>query len=166
MTPGSTTHLSQEALDDVLIGLGSPESHAHLDVCPDCSSRVKAFQGDLQLFNAASMAWSESRFPKARMTTPHQERPRLPFASWTAVAAALAVMAFAVWHHRSAAPPNQASAPVVQPVDSAAQIAQDNQLLEAVNAAISPDEMSPVDEYKISERPRSGEKAHSNTRVK
>lgn len=166
MTPESTIHLSEEALDDVLISLGSPESHAHLDACPQCRGRVQAFRGDMQLFNAASMAWSESRWPKGRITAPRPVHPRLVLGSWTAVAAALVIMALAVWHHRSATPTHFASAPQAQPVDSEAQIAQDNQLLQAVNAAISPDEESPIDEYKISERPRSHGRAHSGTRVK
>jgi hypothetical protein len=37
--------------------------------------------------------------------------------------------------------------------DSEAQIAQDNELLKAVNAAINPDEMSPFKEYDLSGRP-------------
>ena len=57
MTP-ATNHLSEEALDDVLIGLGSAESQAHLEVCADCRAQVRTFLGDVALFNAASMAWS------------------------------------------------------------------------------------------------------------
>lgn len=166
MTPISNTHLSDEALDDVLIGLGSPESHAHLDACNECRARVQAFRGDVQLFNAASVAWSESRWPITRIPAPHRGHLRIPFASWTAVAAALIIMAVAVLHHRSAAPPSQAIAPVAQPADSEAQIAQDNQLLQAVNAAISPDEESPIVEYKIMESPNPHARAHSGKRVK
>lgn len=165
MTPESTIHLSEEALDDVLIGLGSPESHAHLAACAECRGQVQAFQGDVQLFNAASTAWSESRWPITRVADAPRPRPRVAFASWTAVAAALVLMALAVWHHRISPPPHYAGAPQALPVDTEAQIAQDNQLLEAVNAAISPDERSPIDEFKISDRPRPHAKAHSAKRV-
>ena len=61
MTPLSTTHLSEEALDDVLIDLGSAESHAHLAVCGECRAKIAIFRGDVALFNAASMSWSNSR---------------------------------------------------------------------------------------------------------
>ena len=168
MTPESTSHLSEEALDDVLIGLGSPESQAHLAGCGECQAQVRAFRGDMQLFNAASMAWSKSRWPKAAPSVPRPVRTRVAFASWSAVAAALAgVMAVTIWHHRQEAPVvNQVNRSQSLPVDSEAQIAQDNQLLQAINAAISPDETSPIDEYKISERPQSHVKAHSRTRVK
>lgn len=168
MTPESTTHLSEEALDDVLIGLGSPESHAHLAGCAECRAEVQAFRGDMQLFNAASMAWSKSRWPKARPNVPRRVRTRVAFASWSAVAAALAaVMAVTIWHHRQEAPVNnRVNTPQSLAVDSEAQIAQDNQLLQAVNAAISPDETSPIDEYKMLESPHYNLKAHSKTRVK
>jgi len=157
MTPASSTHLSEEAFDDVLIGLGSPESEAHLAVCQDCWRRVNAFRSDVALFNSASMAWTESQpvllKPSVRKTI---HRTRLAFVSWAATAAFLAVMAVAVWHHHGpAAPPRQATAPLSQPSDTEAQIAQDNQLLQAVNAAISPDEESPIDEYKLVQTRRS-----------
>jgi hypothetical protein len=56
----------------------------------------------------------------------------------------------------------------VQPrlTDSQAQIVEDNQLLQAVNAAINQDEASPLDEYKILESPHTRSKAHSNKRMK
>lgn len=166
MTPASTIHLSQEALDDVLIGLGSEESHAHLAVCPECRAHVETFQGDVALFNSASMTWSESRRPQSRLSEVHTGRLRAAFLGWAAVAAALAVMAFGIWHHWSSKASNEANTMQSQPLDSEAQITQDNQLLQAVSAAISPDEVSPIDEYKIMESRHPQLKAHSKKRMK
>jgi len=162
MTPVYLPHLSEEAFDDVLIGLGSPESEAHLAACRDCRLRVNAFHADVALFNSASMAWTENQpvllRPTARKTV---HRTRLAFVSWAATAAALAGMAVAVWnHHGPAAPTSQTTAPLSQPSDTEAQIAQDNQLLQAVNAAISPDEESPIDEYRLIQRRHSHIKTH------
>src|SRR5271169_4045770 len=117
MTPASSTHLSEEAFDDVLIGLGSPESEAHLAACRDCRDRVKAFRSDVALFNSASMAWTESQpvrlKPSVRKTI---HRTRLAFVSWAATAAVLAVMAVAILrHHGPAAPLSQATATLSQP---------------------------------------------------
>jgi anti-sigma factor RsiW len=165
MTPETTIHLSEESLDDVLIGLGSPESHAHLAACAECRVQVEAFRGDMELFNDASRAWSESRPPLPRISAPRRTHPRLAFGSWAVVCAALVFMAVAIWH-RPAPLPNHAIVQP-QPADSEAQIAQDNQLLEAVNAAISPDEESPIDEYNIRvQSPPSHAKPHSKLRVK
>jgi hypothetical protein len=166
MTPASTNHLSEEALDDVLIGLGSAESHAHLEVCAECRSQVKTFLGDVALFNAASMAWSKSRLPRPPATEPRGVRLHAAFLGWAATAVALLVMALGVWHHRTETAPKQANTAHSQPADSEAQIAQDNQLLQAVNAAIGPDEASPIDEYKILEGPHPSPKAHSKKRMK
>ena len=167
MTPGETIHLSEESLDDILIGLGSLESAAHLGACAQCRAQVEAFRGDMRLFNAASMAWSQSRRPQLQRSTPHRTHTWAVLGSWAAACAVLVVTAFAVWHHRPAPAPNQALIAQPQVVDSEAQIAQDNQLLQAVNAAIGPDDESLINEYKINvESPRSRAKAHSSTRMK
>jgi len=166
MTPEYKNHLSEEALDDVLIGLGSAESHAHLVVCSECSDRVKRFLGDVALFNAASMAWSQSRMPRPQTSRPLHGRLNATFVGWAITAVALLVMAFGIWHHRPKPAPPQANTVQPQPTDSAVQIAQDNQLLQAVNAAISADEASPIEEYKILENPDPYPKAHSKKRVK
>lgn len=165
MTPKSTNHLSQEALDDVLISLGSAESHAHLAVCFECRAQVETFRGDMSLFNAASNAWSKSR---PQLPIREHRPPRVPAAvvGWAVSAAAMAAMAFGILHHRSPAAPRQANILQSQPVDSEAQIVQDNQLLQAVNAAISTDEASPIEEYKILESPHPYTKAHSKKRMK
>lgn len=166
MTPASTNHLSEEALDDVLIGLGSAEAHAHLEACAECRAQVKTFLGDVGLFNAASMAWSKSRLPKPLPSEPRRVRFHAAFLGWAATAAALLVMALSVWHHRPEPASRQANIVPSQPTDSEAQIAQDNQLLQAVNAAISPDEASPIEEYKILESPHPSPKAHSKKRIR
>jgi hypothetical protein len=165
MTPEPTNHLSEEALDDVLIGFGSPESHAHLAECAECRDHLKMFLGDVALFNTASLAWSKDRLPRPRTEKPRRVRMHVAFVGW-AVTAALLLMALGIWHHRPEAAPKQANTVQPQPVDSEAQIAQDNQLMQAVNAAISPDEASPIEEYKIVESPHPPSKAHTKKRMK
>jgi anti-sigma factor RsiW len=167
MTPDFSTHLSEEALDDVLIGLGSNESHAHLAVCPECRAQVATFRGDIALFNSASMAWSQSRRPKQIESASRGRILQAAFLGWAVVAVALLVMAVGIWRHRLESLPHQAdSVQLLHPADSADQIAQDNQLLQAVNLAISPVEASPIEEYKIMESLRPYTKAHSKTRKK
>lgn len=165
MTPASTNHLSQEALNDVLIGLGSAEAHAHLAVCSECRTEVDTFRGDVTLLNAATMEWSRSR---RKMPVRERPAPRLPaaVAGWAVSAAAVAAMIFGIWHHRPPAHPGRADSVQSPPLDSEPQIVQDNQLLQAVNAAISVDEASPIEEYKIVESPHPYSKAHSSKRMK
>jgi anti-sigma factor RsiW len=166
MTPALPTHLSEEALDDVLIGLGTAEAHAHLAACAECRAQVAMVRGDIALFNAASMAWSDSRRPQPLpIEVRHHPRLRAAFIGWAATAAALGLMAVGIWRHHPAAPPNNANTVQSMPVDSEAQIEQDNKLLQAVNAAISPEEASPIEEYKIVESPHPHTKARSKTRM-
>lgn len=164
MTPNDSVHLSEEELNDILIGLGSSESEAHLNGCRECRARVREFQSELELFNSASMAWSESRAVKPIQPTSREGlvHPRLALLSWAATAAVVLVMAVAIWHHGHSAPADHAAAMQSQPSDSEAQIAEDNQLLQEVNAAISPDEESLIEQYKLSEAPR----VHEKTRPK
>jgi hypothetical protein len=40
MKSNFNAHLTEEALDDVLIGMGSEEAALHLAACPECRARV------------------------------------------------------------------------------------------------------------------------------
>lgn len=165
MTPIYTNHLSEESIADVLIGLGSAESHAHLESCPECRAQVEMFRGDISMFNAASMEWSQSRPQRPVQVRPARRIPAA-FVGWAVSAAAMAAMLIGVWRHQSPAPPSQANTAPQRLTDSEAQIVEDNQLLQAVNAAINQDEASPIDEYKILESPHTRSQAHSKKRPK
>ncbi len=164
MTRGLSRHLSEEALDDVLIGLGSAESESHLARCAECRFKIEQFGADVDLFNKASMAWSEAQ--PARAVRPARMTPklRMPVAFAGSVAAVILAIAVAVsvWHHEHSFVANDGGGNDQPAVDSQAQIAQDNELMQAVDAAISPQEESPIDEYDLSESPRK----HWKTRPK
>lgn len=164
MTHGISSHLSDEMLDDVLIGLGSAESERHLEDCAECRARVQRFHADVHLFNQASMAWSDAQ--PLRTVRPARMAPeaRMPVALWGSFAAAILAVAVGipVWHYEHSLSANKESDNVPEVQDSQAQIAQDNELMQAVNAAISPQEASPVDEYGLSE----SSKAHLKARPK
>lgn len=162
MTRDISTHLTDEALDDVLIGMGSFASEAHLGRCPQCRSRIETFREDVTLFNGASMAWSEARTGQPVASPRHpQYRIRFAFIGWSGLAALLLITAVAIWHHSVVSPPNHVNIVESRPADSEAQIAQDNQLLEDINAAISSDDESPIEEYNLRERPSARFKPHS-----
>jgi hypothetical protein len=74
--------------------------------------------------------------------------------------AALLLIA-AIWRHSVVAPPNHVNIVESRPVDSEAQIAQDNELLQEINAAISSDDESPIEEYNLRASPHAHSKAHS-----
>ena len=163
MTPDISRHLADEALNDVLIGLGSLESDAHLARCPECRSKVENFRADMTLFNSASIAWTESRSGRPVETSPHPvaHRIRFAFVSWSAAVALLLITAVTLWRHSAVAPPNHVNIFESQPSDSETQIAQDNELLQQINAAIGSDDDFPIQEYNFRERPHSRLKPQS-----
>ena len=154
MTRETMNHLSEEALNDILIGMGCADSKAHLAECPLCRGKAEAFRSDLGAWNTATLNWSEARARRIQVR-PAPRRLPLPAFAWALAAAAVVAVAIPVGYetgflgaHRNAA----VVAPAAQE-DSEAQIAQDNELLKAVDAAINPREISPLKEYDLSVRP-------------
>jgi len=175
-------HLS-EALDDVLIGLGSAEAEAHLAACSRCSDTLRQFQAKMGSFNQASLAWSEARpVPEAmsKAVARLNGKPRGVIAplSWAMAVAVVAVLGFQIWTYEMRQPSTTPVASVSQPgdsemqsemqseVQSEVQIAQDNQLLQSVNAALSASDVLPASEYGL-QAELSGElKSHGRQRNK
>jgi len=93
----AVSHLSEDHLDEILLGIASPESSAHLAACGLCSERLAAFHVELKTqmsaFNQASMAWSEAHSNTiSRDLTRHKVTPRLTLPKvWSAAAAMVLV---------------------------------------------------------------------------
>ena len=58
--PNPPTHLSDDQLEDLLLGEPAPEAAAHLNVCPLCQSKSEAFTSTLAHFNQATLDWAEA----------------------------------------------------------------------------------------------------------
>jgi len=159
MKPESTreavNHLSDEALNDVLIGRGTEASQLHLEKCAFCREKVERFQSGLAAWKTAALHWSEARTERARQirVRPAWPRPLLIALGWSLGAVALLAIVVPVGRERGLFGTHRDNAAFSRVEDSEAQIAQDNELLKAVNAAINPDEISPLMEYDLSERP-------------
>jgi hypothetical protein len=156
----AVTHLSEEAINDVLIGMASPESETHLAVCPECRGQVQEFRFGMQIFDQASLAWSEARHASALRIKAEPKPRRIAAASslWTLAAMVLLAIGVPVWSHYHDSPRNPA--PASAPADSEAQIAQDNELMHSVDIALSEDDESPIRAYHLSE----GRNSHLNAR--
>lgn len=166
MTLEFSAHLSEEALQDVLIGIGSPDSDAHLALCSICRGQLQEFRSDMQLFNRTSLAWSEARSAAALPAAPVPKFRNLVFApaSWILAATLLLAIGLPMWNHNHRSDLNLAPVPASLPEDSQAQIAQDNDLLREVNAALNQAEESPLNEYHLSDRPHPRRKARPELR--
>ena len=142
MNATNKTHLTDDALDDLLLDLAAPEAQAHAAVCPHCAQRLESAHasllGAVTPFNHATLAWSQARSNTlTRDLSTHQPRPALTLpalASYTAATlVAASVMLTAGLHHRALSPDaTQQSASSV----SADEIADDNAMLNAIDSEL------------------------------
>jgi hypothetical protein len=168
MTQPRSAHLSEEALDDVLIGLGSPESAAHLAECEVCRGKLEEFRSGVRVFNQASLAWSEARPMRSPLSPARLKVRNAVFApvGWAFAAVVLLVMiGVPVWNHGHRAALSNGTAPAAAIEDTPAQIAQDNDLLRSVDEALNTSEASPISEYHLSDGPQLHRKARPELRT-
>ena len=55
----TTMHLTEDQIDDVLMGDLAATTAAHLAACEACKLRVAEFEAPIASFKAVSLAWSE-----------------------------------------------------------------------------------------------------------
>ena len=87
-------HLSEEALNDVLIGMGSYQSELHLASCPECRAKVETFRSGMNMFNETSLAWIESASsatPRSAVLRPKPRRLEFRSIGWAVAALALLI---------------------------------------------------------------------------
>ena len=91
------THLSEEQLDDVLMGDPGLEATTHLLECAACKERIAALEVSIASFAAVSLAWSERRSvttPPPAMVAMGSAWPRRM--SWALVSTCLLLIGFAI----------------------------------------------------------------------
>lgn len=140
-----TSHLSEDQINDALIGEISDEARLHLDACALCQAEVEPFQATLASFNQASAAWSQARSHTLNRDL-SDVRPARRFtpAAICSCASALVVAAAIVFssglHH--VAPADSAGAPAGLVADNSAaresEIAADNAMLGAIDSELQP----------------------------
>jgi hypothetical protein len=149
MAPASQTmHLTEDQLDDHLIGDLAAAPAAHLAACAHCSARVAEAADPLNSFRAVSLAWGErqsatSPIPSVAGLGPAWERRLV----WSLILAACAVgLGLANATHRAPSPSTAATTAVaVQPVSpSADQLSNDNQLLNTIDSELSASSETPA----------------------
>jgi len=148
-------HLTEDALNDALIGLSSPESEAHLATCAVCRVKVEEFRSEMQMFNQTTLAWSEARPAKSLQGAGRTKAHPVSFAAagWVLAAVVLLMIAIPVWNRDRRSAARDRVVPASAPENSEAQIAQDNELLRQIDMALSASEASPINEYHLADRP-------------
>jgi hypothetical protein len=151
MTLTREGHLSEEALQDVLIGMSSAEADAHVAVCKVCRGQLEEFRSEVQLFDQAGLAWCEAKPVKRLRANPqwHVRQAMLAPVGWAMAAMVLLMIGIPTWIHDHSAPDSHAVV-ASMPADSAVEIAQDNELLRSVDGVLSANEESPLTQYHLS----------------
>ena len=175
----TTTHLTEDQIDDLLMGELAAEPTAHLASCSTCKVQVEEFEASIASFKAVTLAWSErqSATLPSKLLRPVSSTWQRG-ASWAAAAAVLLVgIGVPLARHQTRGPQVVASnvasrvevaaakqagdaataqvreaatgAPGVVAVSgkSAAQIARDNQMLQAIDRELDASVQSPTDAF-------------------
>ena len=135
--------LTEDQVDDQLIGDLAPVAAAHLAVCDHCRARVAAAEQPLTSFREVSLAWAERQSATMPTRPGVQERPSHRLA-WASVATAVLAIGVAipVLRQHGSAPATMTPALAaagytgigsVTPVAATSeQIESDNRMLEAI----------------------------------
>jgi len=92
----SNRHLTEDQMDDVLIGDLAAEAGAHLEQCADCQMRVETARAPIASFAAVSMAWSERRSATAPVTLVQVVISGQRRANWVAATTAALLVAVSI----------------------------------------------------------------------
>ena len=150
---GNAGHLSEDELEDVLIGMGSAEADAHVAGCAACAGRKAEFAAAVAGFNQATLAWSEAKsHTLTRDLTAGTEGAgarRFGLAAAAGVCGA-AVVAALLSHEvpRAGETPGGTAAPAAA-VDRDREIAGDDAMLRDIDAALYRPDPSPEQVYRL-----------------
>ena len=145
-----STHLSEDDLNDALIGLTTPNQQAHLASCETCSAELAAFHESMGVFNKASLAWSEARSNSMPLQPEPRRSSRLaPIGTWAVSGVLAFVVAFfltsAIHHHTDALEAKNPAAATESTREQ--EIASDNAMLAAINSELYSRVPSPLETY-------------------
>lgn len=152
----ATCHLTDEELDDLLMGVAEPELQTHCAACVLCSSRIATVSDSIQCYNRASMAWSEARSHTfTRDLSAHRTTWRLTASAGRSLAATLILGVVASLTtgtylfsgHTVEAGLDTETLPAARafaPEGRAQQIARDNAMLQAIDAELTEPASAPA----------------------
>lgn len=158
----NSPHLSEDQLEDVLLGIFTADCSRHLEACPACRAQLAQFQSTVALFSQASNAWSEAR---SNALNRDLKQHRTPFrfsarTAWTCASALVLLIVVTVGigfrQHSGSIMAAQAEQRRIQfeaslevEANAKNEIASDNAILLQIDAAINNSEPSPQQLYGI-----------------
>ena len=150
MNANTTAHLTDEQFAECLTAeYPQPAVQAHLAACDPCREELGVFMASMDDFSHAALGWSRAKqeVPHAKLQNArHTLFAPLQWALACVLALAVGVpVMFHVEHTSQAGKPGM----IANVSDSAAQIAQDNRLMQSVDLALDQSDPSPYQEYHL-----------------
>ena len=156
-------HLTDNQFMEYVLGeVPGRDGQAHLAVCEACREELSVFLTSMDDFSVAALDWSKAQ-PVASPRIKQAANWRMPmlvplqWAAATVLVLAVSVPLAIREGHGGRAAGN--AAVDVTADDSPAQIAQDNRMMQSVDAALAETASSPFDEYGISNGAQAGIKS-------
>lgn len=144
-------HLTDDQFAECALAAPNVACQSHLDVCDRCRNELARFHASMNDFDRATSAWSES-MPRVSLRAAQAKKPLAIFTpiGWAAAAALLIIIGTPLWVNRRQNIAHYDAA-TSTPQDSAAQIAQDNRMMQSVYVALAQQDPSPFQEYGLSD---------------
>ncbi len=129
-------HLTEDELDEVLMGFASEDATLHVAACEPCGARLDVFRSQMAVFSQASMAWSDARSNTiSRDILAHKPTRRLTLTTvWSSAATLMLALAFSLTTALHQGPRAADSAVVAHPDHDQSELASDNEMLAAINS--------------------------------
>jgi hypothetical protein len=167
----ATRHLTEDELEEVLLGVDIAERKVHLAECAACRGTIDEFRDSLKLFNQASMGWSEAKSCSMTrdLARPEPARRMNVRAVWACGGLLVAVLAGAVAptaaRHTGAETRTTpvAGASADAQTENVSEIAGDNAMMRQIDSVISTPEPSPSQLYGQPSRTDQGRDANGTT---
>jgi hypothetical protein len=183
----NSIHLTEEQLDDVLMGDAAAETTAHLEHCADCREQITEMQFAIRSFTTTTMSWSERRsatMPQQPATEGSAWNRKL---NWSLAAAVIAVTAIVLplatrnspggmnmaakdeaqaTTQTASAATAASRAPAVYAVSTTTRpaakgvVERDNRMLQAINAELDASVESPVQTFDVDTPQGGGSQNH------
>jgi hypothetical protein len=158
----NSAHLTEDELDEALLGMASANHSLHLASCPDCRAQLEQFHSTVALFSEASIGWSQAR-SNALNRDLKQHRTPFRFTAqtvWTSAATLVLLATITVGielrQHSEASMAAkveqrriQSETNIARAANAENEIASDNAMLLQIDAAINNSEPSPQELYGI-----------------
>jgi hypothetical protein len=151
-------HLTDEQFTELLAGDYPFDASRHLHECAQCRWEFNQVQASIADFGSFAIEWAEQRASVSIPAPSAFARAWQPRSAWAAAAVLAAAVLFGLHQEKRIQPPGAITVANIHPAHSEQEVAEDNQLMMAIDKEIHWQAESPVAGDSLVE---SGRRPHS-----